>query len=418
MKEKEFKEKYLERIRAVLDFSIRNPYSDFYRKLYGSKSSFLDIKSLEDFERIPLLNKDDILAKPLTKRIFVPKDRVAKYMFTSGTINKLSVLVTPHLEQTATEERKKQRKDLAERGIINHLFLVNPLHGAIHPANHASLEGMVVINGDIYNLARTAVIANSIPIDAIQSTPTIIKLFIEELKKTSFNPRQIKYVSLGGEWTSKNTRKFVKDFFTNALVDVRYGASEIAHLRGYQCKYLAGELSDSFHIIDDYLIEIIDGEIVHTDLNPNKAFPLIRYRTGDMGVVEYEKCKCGKNQILRLVGRSGTDVLHFSGLSFYSNLIDQALLASECKIRDFQLRITEKVTNGKILPFLSFTIETDEKNKEGKILESILENLQISSSGNLRDLIKREIILPIKVKTAPKIGSGTGKQKKIILEID
>lgn len=80
----------------------------------------------------------------------------------------------------------------------------------------------------------------------------------------------------------------------------RYGSREFANV-AQQCDPLSG-----LHVFHDRLhVEIIRqdgaacdpgelGEIVVTDLD-NRAMPFIRYRTGDLGILSDEPCRCGRH---------------------------------------------------------------------------------------------------------------------------
>lgn len=105
-----------------------------------------------------------------------------------------------------------------------------------------------------------------------------------------------------------------------------YRAAEVSLIAG-QCEYRRG-----MHIQSDHkLLEIVDeagrrvpdgeaGEIVVTDLF-NHAQPILRYRLGDVGVIDPEPCECGRPFPLlkSLLGRSNDVIRTREGLvSIYS----------------------------------------------------------------------------------------------------
>ncbi len=82
-----------------------------------------------------------------------------------------------------------------------------------------------------------------------------------------------------------------------------YGMTETGYGLAVQCRHLQGQ-----HLRwQDYLVEILNpgthqslpdgqaGEIVLTSLFPQKAMPLIRYCTGDIGSLLREGCPCGRS---------------------------------------------------------------------------------------------------------------------------
>lgn len=95
---------------------------------------------------------------------------------------------------------------------------------------------------------------------------------------------------------------------TRARLESAFGAPVHDEYRGSEFGWMAGEcgVRDGLHIFTDVRrIEIVDqsgapaapgelGDIVITDLR-NRVFPLIRYRTGDRGILRAGPCACGRS---------------------------------------------------------------------------------------------------------------------------
>jgi phenylacetate-CoA ligase len=105
-----------------------------------------------------------------------------------------------------------------------------------------------------------------------------------------------------------------------------YRTGEVGYLGG-QCEQLRG-----IHVLaDQRLLEVVDdqgspvaagveGDVVVTDLT-NRAFPLIRYRLGDVAAYAPEPCACGRPfpVLTRVVGRSNDVIRTPSGkVNLYS----------------------------------------------------------------------------------------------------
>jgi phenylacetate-CoA ligase len=119
-----------------------------------------------------------------------------------------------------------------------------------------------------------------------------------------------KAVMSSAQQLTDSTRRKIEDQFGAKVLD-KYGSREFSGI-AYQCLY-----SSSHHVQDEsYVVEILVegrpaqpgeiGEIVITDLN-NYSMPLIRYRIGDLAMaVDQESCKCGRNhsQIGEITGRT------------------------------------------------------------------------------------------------------------------
>ena len=102
----------------------------------------------------------------------------------------------------------------------------------------------------------------------------------------------------------------------------------------YECECQAG-----MHLNEDHFVaEIINpetgevlgdgakGELVLTSLD-KEAFPLIRYRTRDICVLNKEKCKCGRTfiRMSKPMGRSD-DMLIIRGVNVFPSQIETVLL--------------------------------------------------------------------------------------------
>ena len=93
------------------------------------------------------------------------------------------------------------------------------------------------------------------------------------------------------------------------------------------------------HICEDHFYaEIIDpdtgevlpdgevGELVFTPLD-KEAFPLVRYRTRDLCVLEREKCKCGRTHVRMRKPKGRTDdMLVIRGVNVFPSQIETVLI--------------------------------------------------------------------------------------------
>ncbi|MFT3886693.1 MAG: hypothetical protein QM713_00810 [Arachnia sp.] len=93
-----------------------------------------------------------------------------------------------------------------------------------------------------------------------------------------------------------------------ARLESAFGAPVYDEYRGSEFGWMAGECGrrDGLHIFADIRrIEVVDedgapvkpgevGDLAITDLR-NRVFPLIRYRTGDKGILRAEPCACGRS---------------------------------------------------------------------------------------------------------------------------
>ena len=146
---------------------------------------------------------------------------------------------------------------------------------------------------------------------------------------------------------------------------------------------------------DNFIPEIIDpdtgevlpngteGELVFTCIN-KEAFPILRYRTKDICVLEREKCKCGRTLIKMRKPRGRTDdMLIIRGVNVFPSQIESVLLSLGDTAPYYQIVVDRKNNTDTFeiqveLPehMLSDTIKTIE-DMEAKITEALHSTLGI-----------------------------------------
>ena len=139
----------------------------------------------------------------------------------------------------------------------------------------------------------------------------------------------------GAEPWSENMRKEIEAKMGLLAIDI-YGLSEIIGPGvASEC-----ECQNGLHVNEDhFMVEVIDpatgkrlpdgekGEIVFTTIT-KEAFPLLRYRTRDIGIIYPEPCACGRTlvRMSRMLGRTD-DMLIIRGVNVFPSQIESVLLA-------------------------------------------------------------------------------------------
>ena len=187
---------------------------------------------------------------------------------------------------------------------------------------------------------------------------------------------------------------------------------------------VAGECDqyNGLHINEDhFIIEVVDthtlqpipdgneGELVFTTIT-KEGFPLIRYRTGDIGsIIGTEPCACGRTflRISRIKGRTD-DMIFFEGIKILPSQIEETLLSIQGITPHFRIildRLEEKDT-------IEIHVEIS-KNLSGIDELKYLENLRDTVA------VKIEKALDIQAKiTLAEPGSikeeGKGKVRRVV----
>ncbi len=143
------------------------------------------------------------------------------------------------------------------------------------------------------------------------------------------------------------TRARIERLWPGAVVFDHHGMTEVGPVT-YQCPARPGAL----HVLESaYLPEVLDpqsgkpvpagetGELVLTTL-AKEAFPVIRYRTGDICSITDEPCACGRTtrRISRISGRCD-DVVVVKGINIIPDPIERVLMSIPQIGRNYQIHL-------------------------------------------------------------------------------
>ena len=199
-------------------------------------------------------------------------------------------------------------------------------------------------------------------------------------------------------------RRDVTDALGAPVYDT-YRTGEVSYLGG-QCEQLSG-----IHVLaDQRLLEVVDeqgrpvapgveGEVVVTDLM-NRAFPLLRYRLGDVAAWSPEPCACGRPfpVLSRVVGRSNDVIRTPSGkISVYSFA---SVLVQHPGVRQYQLhQLRDHSVTIRIVPATA--------------------DLRVDDFEPVRRSIAEELHgeVPVRVELVPSIAHERGKQKSVVSDL-
>ena len=179
-----------------------------------------------------------------------------------------------------------------------------------------------------------------------------------------------------------------------------YGLAEVGML-AVQCT------SGNYHILPSHYAEVVDstgkivpdgteGEIVVTDLNSYNA-PFIRYKTGDLGIIQHNDCGCGLSRpyLTDITGRVEDYILTPEGrrITRLTLILKPAVGVKESQI--IQISKDEIIIN--IVPDYNFDEDSMQKvldtakNFVGnmKVSWRIVNQLERMPSGKLKFLVRK-----------------------------
>ena len=179
----------------------------------------------------------------------------------------------------------------------------------------------------------------------------------------------------GAEAWSEEMRRDIENKLGLKAYDI-YGLTELSGPGvAFECSEQAG-----MHINEDHFIaEIIDpetceplpygtqGELVFTSLT-KKGFPMLRYRTRDICVLDAEPCRCGRTHIRmsKPMGRSD-DMLIVKGVNVFPSQIETVLI-EQGYTANYQI-IVDRVNNSDTLEVLVEMTPDNFSDSLGKITD-------------------------------------------------
>jgi phenylacetate-CoA ligase len=223
---------------------------------------------------------------------------------------------------------------------------------------------------------------------ALCCTPSYAMHLADELieSKVARGALSLKVGLFGGEPWSDAMRRQLEEKLGVSATD-NYGLSELMG------PGVAGECAEKkgLHLAEDhFLVELIDpasgapakagqvGELVLTTLT-KEAFPLIRYRTGDLTTLTSAPCACGRTlaRMGRILGRTD-DLLIIKGVKVYPSQIEAVLVALEGADPHYQIVLTRKAAmdEATVLVEVSESIFFDEMRRQSGLRETIARRLR------------------------------------------
>ena len=312
----------------------------YYRNLMDEKGvKPEDIKGIEDLHKLPFLTKADLrdaypyglLAKPLNECVRIHS--------TSGTTGRRVVAFYTQHDIDLWEDCCARaivaaggtKEDVVQVAYGYGLFTGGSgLHGGSHKVGSLTLP---MSSG---NTDRQIQFMTDLGATILCCTPSYAAYLGEALTEMGYTPDNIplKAGIFGAEPWTEEMRQNIQNTLGIKAYDI-YGLTETSGPGvSFECEEQTG-----MHINEDhFLAEIIDpdtgevlpegskGELVFTSLD-KEAFPLLRYRTRDICVLNRKKCSCGRTfiKMSKPMGRSD-DMMIIRGVNVFPSQIETVLL--------------------------------------------------------------------------------------------
>lgn len=312
---------------------------EFYRKKMdqtGVKPE--DIKSVDDLHKLPFLTKDDLRDAYPYGLLAAPLSDCVRIQSTSGTTGRRVVaFYTQHdidlwddCCARAIAAAGGTKEDVVHVCYGYGLFTGGPgLNGGSHKIGSLTLP---MSSG---NTDRQIQFMCDLGSTILCCTPSYAAYLAESIWERGLQDQiKLKAGIFGAEAWTEEMRHDIEQKLGIKAYDI-YGLTEISGPGvSFECSEQTG-----MHINEDHFIaEIINpktgevlpdgekGELVFTSIT-KEAFPLLRYRTRDICILNRKKCSCGRTHVkmTKPLGRSD-DMLIVKGVNVFPSQIETVLL--------------------------------------------------------------------------------------------
>lgn len=368
-------------------------YVPYYRRLFEQVDlKPTEISSLSDLRKVPYLTKDlvrkfgkDLLASdfPISRRLYMNtggSTGIPLELFYEKGVSRAREWAFMH-----TMWRRVGWKDGDSSVMLRGLSVPHGLLWQYEPIRNRLIMSAYQLGET--NLHTYVQKIREFSPKFIEAYPSNLTILARYMQKNNLPPfRSVKAILAGSENLFPLQRELFETVF-DCRVFSWYGHGEIVALGG-EC-----EMSHDLHMFPEYgTFELITetgkpvtamgemGEIVATGFN-NNVMPLIRYRTGDIGVLATGPCKCGRNylRLLRIEGRkqelvitSDGNVVTLTGLIFGQHFHAFSHIK---RIQLIQSKVGEILF--RIIPDIDFSRSDDETEIREKIFAAVGNRLVI-----------------------------------------
>jgi phenylacetate-CoA ligase len=334
----ELRQLQIERLQSTLHRVYRNVA--FYRHAFdAAKADIESVRSLDALRGLPFTTREN-LRKAYPYDLFaVPLREIVRIHSVAGpTSQPIAVGYTRNDLRNWTDCSARL---LAAAGITPNDVVQIMFHDTLFTGGFGFHQGAEKVGSSVIPSPSGAVAEKQVRIlrdyktTTIVTTPSYALKLALALEASGIHPErlQLKTAVLGGEPWSEGFRAEIEGRLRVAALDA-YGISEVVGPGA------AGECRErkGLHLNEDHFIaEAIDpktlepvrpgteGELVLTTLT-REGFPLIRFRTGDLTVLDESRCPCGRTfaRMAKVSGRTD-DRFFFGGIGLFPAQIEEVL---------------------------------------------------------------------------------------------
>ncbi|MBN9387888.1 MAG: phenylacetate--CoA ligase [Chloroflexi bacterium] len=348
---RELEKLQLQRLQATLERAYTVPFHKEQFDQAGVRPAAL--QSLDDLTKFPFTKKSHLRDNYPFGLFAEPTDKLVRLHASSGTRGKPTVV--GYTRQDIDTWAEVCARSIACAGgqpgdMLHVAYGYGLFTGGLGIHYGAEKLGACVVPASGGNTPRQVMLLQDFKAVGLACTPSYALNIADQMRELKYTPQDfnLKYGIFGAEpWTEEIRGKIEQELGLVAL-DI-YGLSEVMGPGvSMECEQKQG-----LHIWEDHFLpEIVDpatgerlpegetGELVFTSLT-KEAFPVVRYRTGDLCALYYEPCPCGRThaRMSKIKGRID-DMFIVRGVNVFPSEIERVLLEFEELAPHYQIILT------------------------------------------------------------------------------
>lgn len=299
-----------------------------------------DIEDVTDVSTLPFTTKEDIRDNYPDDLFAVPHEDLRRIHASSGTTGKPKIVAYTEDDLGVWHEvmaRSLYAAGVREGDVVQNGYGYGLFTGGLGFHDGVEELGACVIPTGGGNTSRQLQMLEDMGSDVLSCTPSYC-LYLDERAADDgieLSELPLERVIIGAEPFTDPMRHEIEDALGVTAIDV-YGLSEII---GPGVSIECEHAQDGLHVWEDHFYpEVVDpetgevlpegeeGELVLTSLT-KEAFPMLRYRTGDMTALDYDTCECGRTMVrMDNVRGRADDLLIVRGVNVYPSQIEEVMV--------------------------------------------------------------------------------------------
>ena len=298
-----------------------------------------DIKSIDDLKKLPFSYKQDLRDTYPYGLFAVPLKDIVRLHASSGTTGKQIVVgyTQNDLELWDTcVARALTAAGCTDEDIVHISYGYGLFTGGLGADGGAKKIGATTVPVSSGNTQRQVTILKDFGSTILCCTPSYALHIAETLYANGMTKDDISLKAgvFGAEPWTNEMRQQIQEMLGLKAFDI-FGLTEVLGPGvAFECNEQSG-----MHVNEDhFIVEVIDpdtgevlpedtqGELVFTCIT-KEAFPILRYRTRDIGVITRKPCSCGRTLVKMTKPRGRTDdMLIIRGVNVFPSQIETVLL--------------------------------------------------------------------------------------------